>query len=337
MQSTVGAMRRTVARILVAAGMPDAPAERTAWALAAADAWGRGSHGLMRLPFYLDRFAGGGANPAAVLRQVSDTGPAVCYDGDNGLGHWQVWEAAQVASQRAGQYGIAAVSVGNSGHCGALGLYVAAAAEAGRAAVAFSNGPAVIPPWGGTAPVLSTSPIAFAMPDESGAVIVDMATSAVARGKIAEAAAAGRELEAGWALDADGQPTTDPAKALKGMLAPIGGAKGYALATMVELLTGVLVGTNLAGNVADPLSADAAGSAQQIGHLVIAIEPSRFDVDGHASQRMSLYANRVQAAGGRLPGAGRKLPGAIADDDTLVIPDRVADSIAEHASRLGVA
>jgi len=337
MQSTVGAMRHSAARILVAAGMPEGPADRTAWALAAADAWGRGSHGLMRLPFYLDRFSAGGANPAAVLRQVSDTGPAVCYDGDNGLGHWQVWEAAQVASQRAGQYGIAAVSVGNSGHCGALGLYVAAAAEAGRAAVAFSNGPAVIPPWGGRAPVLSTSPIAFAMPDESGAVIVDLATSAVARGKIAEAAAAGRELEAGWALDADGQPTTDPAKALKGMLSPIGGAKGYALATMVELLTGVLVGTNLAGDVADPLSADAAGSAQRIGHLVIAIEPSMFDVDGHSSQRMSLYAKRVEAAGGRLPGSGRKLPGAISDDDLLVIADSVAERIAEHASRLGVA
>jgi len=337
MQSTVGAMRHSAARILVAAGMPEGPADRTAWALAAADAWGRGSHGLMRLPFYLDRFSAGGANPAAVLRQVSDTGPAVCYDGDNGLGHWQVWEATQVASQRAGQYGIAAVSVGNSGHCGALGLYVAAAAEAGRASVAFSNGPAVIPPWGGRAPVLSTSPIAFAMPDESGAVIVDLATSAVARGKIAEAAAAGRELEAGWALDADGQPTTDPAKALKGMLSPIGGAKGYALATMVELLTGVLVGTNLAGDVADPLSADAAGSAQRIGHLVIAIEPSMFDVDGHSSQRMSLYAKRVEAAGGRLPGSGRKLPGAISDDDLLVIADSVAERIAEHASRLGVA
>lgn len=337
MQSTVGAMRQSAARMLEAAGMAEGPADRTAWALAAADAWGRGSHGLMRLPFYLDRFAGGGANPSAALRRVGDTGPAVSFDGDNGLGHWQVWEAAQLAAERAARYGIAAVSVGNSGHCGALGLYVAAIAEAGKAGIAFSNGPAVIPPWGGRAPVLSTSPIAFAMPDPTGAVIVDLATSAVARGKIAEAAAAGRELEPGWAFDAQGQPTTDPAKALRGMLAPIGGAKGYALATMVELLSGVLCGPNLAGDVADPLSADASGAAQRIGHLVIAIDPAKFDIDGRAEQRMALYAQRVEAAGGRLPGAGRKLPGAITDDDVLVIPDAVAERIAEYAARLGVA
>jgi (2R)-3-sulfolactate dehydrogenase (NADP+) len=261
----------------------------------------------------------------------------VCYDGDNGLGHWQVWEAAQLSSERAEQYGIAAVSVVNSGHCGALGLYVARAAESGKAAIAFSNGPAVIPPWGGRAPVLSTSPIAFAMPERSGAVIVDLATSAVARGKIAEAAAAGRELDTGWAFDAEGQPTTDPAKALKGMLAPIGGPKGYALATMVELLSGVLCGPNLAGDVADPLSADAAGAAQRISHFVIAIDPAKFDVDGRGQERMALYAKRVEDAGGRLPGAGRKLPGDISDDEVLVIPDALAARLTQYASRLGVA
>lgn len=337
MQSTVGAMRNTAARMLQAAGMAEGPADRTAWALAAADAWGRGSHGLMRLPFYLDRLAGGGANPSAQLRLVGDTGPAVSFDGDNGLGHWQVWDATQLASARCAQYGIAAVSVGNSGHCGALGLYVGAAAEGGKVAIAFSNGPAVMPPWGGRAPVLSTSPIAFAMPEGSGAVIVDLATSAVARGKIAEAAAAGRELEAGWALDEEGNPTTDPTKALKGMLAPIGGSKGYALATMVELLSGVMCGPNLAGDVADPLSAATVSAAQRIGHLVIAIDPAKFDVDGKASERMALYAQRVEDAGGRLPGAGRKLPGEITDDETLVIPDALAARLAERAESLGVA
>ncbi len=336
MKTTVGVTKELVSAVLQAAGMPRPRADRTAWALVVAEAQGRGSHGLLRVPYYLHRFEAGGADPRAELKVVSDTGPAVAYDGGNGLGHWQVWEAAALAAERAERYGIAAVSVGNSGHCGALGLYVTPLVDRGLFGLVFSNGPAVMPPWGGHAPVLSTSPLAMGMPAPRHAAVVDMATTSVARGKIAEAAAAGRQLADGWAFDAEGRPTTDPVAALSGMLAPMGGAKGFALAFLVEALSGALVGPSLAGDVADPLAPGAAGDPQRIGHLVLALDPGRFDVDGRGAERRSLLVQRIEAAGGRLPGAGRRPPGEIADGDPLVVADPLASKLAELAELAGV-
>ncbi|MHB1712128.1 MAG: Ldh family oxidoreductase [Acidimicrobiales bacterium] len=336
METTVGAMKRLAAGLLTAAGMSEDHAARTAWALVVAEAWGRRSHGLLRLPYYLARFSAGGADPAAELRVVGDSGAVVAFDGGNGLGHWQLWEAATMATERSADFGIAAVSVGNSGHCGALGLYVTPMVEQGKIGLVFSNGPAVMPPWGGHSPVLSTSPLAMGVPTSPRPAIVDMATSTVARGKIAEAAAAGEQLPEGWAFDGHGAPTTDPAAALRGMLAPMGGAKGFALAFLVEALTGALVGPNLAGDVADPLSTDGAALPQRIGHLVIAVDPSRFDVDGHGQERLDLLARRVHDAGGRLPGAGRPLPSGIADADPLIITDTLAGQLAGLATERGL-
>jgi (2R)-3-sulfolactate dehydrogenase (NADP+) len=334
-ETTVGAMKQLVAAVLGAAGMPERYAQRTAWAIVVAEAQGRGSHGLLRVPFYVDRFEAGGADPAAELRMVTDTGPAVAYDGGNGLGHWQVWEAAVTAAARAERFGIAAVSVGNSGHCGALGLYVMPMVERRLFGLVFSNGPAVMPPWGGHAPVLSTSPLAMGMPGPPRPAVVDLATTSVARGKIAEAAAAGTELSEGWAFDESGVPTTDPAAALRGMLAPMGGAKGFSVAFLVEALTGGLVGPNLAGDIADPLAAGSAGSPQRIAHLVVALDPVRFDVDGHGADRRPLLARRIEAAGGRLPGAGRRSPGEISDADPLTVADPLAARLADLADAAG--
>lgn len=336
MQTTIGKATELASSLLHGAGMPADHAARTAWALVVSDVWGRGSHGLLRLPFYLGRFDAGGAEPGAELRLVSDTGAAVVYDGGNGLGHWQLWEAANLATERAAQFGIAAVSVGNSGHCGALGLYVLPMVDAGLIGITFSNGPAVMPPWGGSAPVVSTSPMAAGIPTTPKPAIVDLATSSVARGKIAEAAAAGRSLPEGWAFDQGGQPTTDPTAALTGMLAPMGGAKGFALAFMVEALTGGMVGPNLAGDVADPLSAEGASHPQRIGHLVLALDPRRFDADGGWERRAGDLVARVTAAGGRLPGAGRRLPGELDDDDVLTVSDAVAGDLTRLAAERGI-
>src|SRR5207248_1933056 len=143
-----------------ATGVGPGPAAQTAQAIVLADVWGVHSHGLLRLPFYLQRLTAGGCNPAARLRPVTDTGPLVTYDGENGLGHWQLWQAAQTAARRCAASGVAVAAVGRSSHCGALGVYTLPLLDAGYVALVFSHGPAVMPPWGGTAPVLSTSPIA---------------------------------------------------------------------------------------------------------------------------------------------------------------------------------
>jgi (2R)-3-sulfolactate dehydrogenase (NADP+) len=336
MRVTFAAATTLGADLLATTGMPEDRARRTAWALAAADAWGRGSHGMLRLPFYLARLNDGGADPRASLTTVADRGATLALDGGNGLGHWQVWEAAEQATSRAQRSGLAAVSVGNSGHCGALGLYLLPAVDAGLIGMVFSHGPAVIPPWGGSSPVTSTSPLALGFPVEPRPVIVDLACSAVARGKIAEAASAGHELPEGWALDRAGRPTTDPAAALQGMLAPLGGAKGFALALAVEALTAGMVGPNLSTGVADPLDPARTAEAQRIAHLVMVLDPAAFDIDGQAPARLEALGRSVLQAGGRLPGAAHPLPGEIVDDTEVTVPDRVADRLAQAAAERGV-
>lgn len=334
---TVGEATAFGSSLLHAAGMPEGPAHRTAWALVMADAWGLGSHGMLRLPYYLRRFASGGADPAAELRLVSESTAAAAYDGGNGLGHWQAWHAAEQAVSKASASGIAVVSVGNSGHCGSLGLYTLPMVQAGLVGLVFSNGPAVMPPWGGHAPVLSTSPLAAGVPTRPRPAIVDLATSAAARGKIAQHRASGQPLPDGWAFDAAGHPTTNADEALRGMLAPVGGAKGYAVAFLVEALTGGLVGPNLAGDVADPLSDDAAGMPQRVAHLVVALDPGAVDSNGHHQDRLAALAERIGAAGGRTPGANRRFGIDLGDDEPLVLAAPTVAAVAKSAGELGIA
>ena len=228
-QLTVGVAIERAQKLLEAAGVPSDEAATTARCIVASDRWGIGSHGLMRLPFYLSRLQAGGINPKAELKTVTDLPSLVVFDGDDGLGHWQLQNAAELATKRALVNGIAAVGVGRSNHCGALGIYVWPMINQGLVGIAFSTGPAVMPPWGGNKSLLSTSPIAAGIPTNP-PTVVDLATSAVARGKIQAKAQAGAELEPGWAFTKDGAPTTDAKEALAGMLAPLGGVKGYAVA-----------------------------------------------------------------------------------------------------------
>jgi (2R)-3-sulfolactate dehydrogenase (NADP+) len=335
--ATVGSVRAQAAALLTASGVPDEAAQVTAKALTVAESWGLSSHGLMRLPYYLARLQAGGVNPAAELALVQDTGPVVAYDGQGGLGHWQLWKAAEIAAQRCATYGLAAVSVGNSSHCGCLGVYTVPVVDAGYLALVFSNGPAVMPPWGGSQPLLSTSPLAAGIPCRPKPAIVDMATTAVARGRIAERAHRGEALPEGWALDSTGAPTVDAQAALVGMLAPLGGAKGYAIALLVEALTGGLVGPALSTDVSDMFDADVVAVPQRIAHLVLAIDPARMDVDGKAQQRLDALAANVGQAGGRLPGERRRHPDEISLDEPLDLAPRTAAELAEWQVRLGVA
>lgn len=330
---TVKEAAALTADLLCAAGVGEVEATRTAQALVLAELWGIPSHGLMRLPYYLDRLAAGGCNPAASLTSTTDTGPLVALDGNDGLGHWQMWHAAELARDRCAQYGIAAVAVSRSSHCGALGVYTLPGLGAGQITLVFSNGPAVMPPWGGREPLLSTSPIAAGIPCAPRPAIIDLATSVVARGKIAGYARRGEPLEAGWAFTRDGEPTTDAAQALQGMLAPLGGAKGYALAFMVEALTGGLVGPLLSVDVPDMLDVDHVAQQQRIGHLVLAINPAA--VGSGAQVRLADLAERAAAAGGRVPGSARALPEHLADDKTITVAEATWTAVRSHATATG--
>ncbi len=333
---TVGTLRHLATRLLAASGLPDARAARTAEVLLLAESWGVGSHGLMRLPYYLSRLAAGGHDPAADLETAQDSGPVVSLRGHAGLGHWQAWTAAELATERARQYGVAAVTVSDSGHCGALGAYVLPGLQAGLVTIVVSNGPAAMAPWGSATAELSTSPIAAGVPCRPRPMIVDMALSNVARGRIAARARTGEQLPEGWALDAEGRPTTDAAVALRGLLAPLGGAKGFALALLVESLTGGVVGPALSRDVSDMFAADQVARPQRIAHTLITLDPARLDPDGGdgARSRLDALARNVTGAGARLPGASRRLPAEIPDDEPVALDPDLDRELAGWAARL---
>lgn len=333
MKVTVGTARDLTTRLFTQVGVRPDRAAATARALVLAEAWGLASHGLLRLPVYLDRTAAGGHPADADIEVVTDTGALLVLDGGGGLGHWQLGEAVGMGIERAREHGVALVAVADSGHCGALGVFAADAAEAGMVTLIFSTGPAVLPPWGGDQRLLSTSPIAAGFPSTPHPVVVDLAMSTVARGKVAAYAARDEPLPDGWALDALGQPTNDPHAALTGMLSPMGGAKGYALAFMVEALTAGLVGPARAQQVTDFFDADATDRRQGISHLAIVIDPTRTDGAGNptgAQGRLLELATAAQDAGGRVPGARRGSPTEVTDAVEIDIPDALWERLTER-------
>ena len=182
--------------LLEKVAFPRRNARTTARAIVISDVWGIASHGVMRLPFYVKRITMGGVNAEAELNVVSERGAVTGLDGQDGLGHWQLWEAASIGVQKAKEFGISLVSVKNSSHCGALGVYLYPALDAGQISMIFTNGPAVMPAVGGNSPLLSTSPIAAGVPAKP-PMIIDLSTSAVARGKIAAAAKSGGTIPEG--------------------------------------------------------------------------------------------------------------------------------------------
>jgi len=319
--------------MLVAAGVPAKSAEKTARAIVTSDVWGNPSHGLMRLPFYLQRITMGGVNAEATLKVISERGAITSLDGEDGLGHWQVWEAAELGVVKAKEFGISLVSVKNSSHCGALGVYLYPAIDAGQIAMIFTNGPAVMPAVGGNAPLLSTSPIASGIPSNP-PMIIDLSTSAVARGKIASAAKAGGSIPEGWAVNAQGEPITDAKEALMGMLAPLGGAKGFALGLMVESLSAGLSGGNLSRAVPDMFNADDDTKPQGISHTVITIDPNDIG-DASSYEDFNRLASSITETGGRIPGSKRVHPDKLGTGE-ITIADPVIADLNAWSSKLGL-
>ena len=319
--------------MLVAAGVPEKNAENTARAIVTSDVWGNPSHGLMRLPFYLQRITMGGVNAEATLKVISERGAITSLDGEDGLGHWQAWEAAELGVVKAKEFGISLVSVKNSSHCGALGVYLYPALDAGQIAMIFTNGPAVMPAVGGNAPLLSTSPIASGIPSNP-PMIIDLSTSAVARGKIASAAKAGGSIPEGWAVNAQGQPITDAKEALMGMLAPLGGAKGFALGLMVESLSAGLSGGNLSRAVPDMFNADDDTKPQGISHTVITIDPNDIG-DASSYEDFNRLASSITETGGRIPGSKRVHPDKLGTGE-IAIADPIIADLNAWSSKLGL-
>ncbi len=319
--------------LLVASGVEESKAATTARAIVASDVWGNASHGLMRLGYYLRRLHAGGINPKANLKESSSRPAVTVFDGENGLGHWQVWEGAKLGVAKAKEFGISLISISNSNHCGALGVYLYPALDANAISILFTNGPAVMPAVGGNAPLLSTSPIAAGIP-ASTPMIVDLATSAVARGKIAAKAKEGGSIPEGWAVDREGNTITDAKEALNGMLAPLGGAKGFALGLLVESMVAGLTSGSLSTEIPDMFNEADDAKGQTISHSIITIDADAISgAKGRA--KLDQLASSVKATGGRTPGASRIHPSKITNENCQIAP-AVTEELNIWAEKLGV-
>jgi (2R)-3-sulfolactate dehydrogenase (NADP+) len=310
------AARQLAEQAFVIAGMPADLAAPAARALVQADQEGLASHGLARVPFYVAQMRAGKVVADARPR-VSRDGAVVRIDAGFGLAFAAIAAGAEAARPVAGELGLAAVSITRSHHFGVAGHAVEPFARQGLIALAMANSPAAMAPWGGNRALFGTNPIAFAAPRAAGdPLVIDLSLSHVARGKVMLAQKAGQPIPEGWALDAEGRPTTDAEAAMAGTMLPAGDAKGAALALMVELLTAGLAGAHF-GFQASSLFDDA-GPAPNLAHFILVLDPARF-APGFTERAETILAAIEAQPGARLPGA-RRIAERAARTDAIEIP-----------------
>ena len=254
--------------------MPPADAALLADSLVFADLSGTHSHGVLRVPEYIQKLTTEGVNPQGQPRLVSDVGACLVVDGGNSMGQIGTHFAMGQAIIRAKSTGIAAAAIRGSNHCGAMAYFAMQALEEAMIGLATTNALPTMAPWGGTEPILGINPLAIAIPtDEEAPLVYDAAFSGSSHGKIRIYQQRGLSLPEGWALDCHGQPTTDPAAAIEGLLAPIGGFKGTGLALIMGILSSMLSGASYGTELGNMTDGPKSG---QDGHFVAAIRIDAF-------------------------------------------------------------
>jgi (2R)-3-sulfolactate dehydrogenase (NADP+) len=264
---------RLVVKALMRHNTSEANATMVADALVAAEADGLGGHGLSRLPSYCAQSASGKVNGHAVPATSSVAKAAIRVDAQYGFAFPALSMAVEKLSELVETTGIGAASITHSHHCGAAGFHVEALARKGLVGLLFANTPKAIAPWGGQTGVFGTNPIAFAAPRKNkDPLVIDLSLSKVARGKIMVAQQNNEPIPEGWALDASGQPTTDPDLAMSGTMLPMGDAKGAALVLMVEILSAALTAAHFGFEASSFFTAD--GESPDVGQLLLAFAPN---------------------------------------------------------------
>jgi len=313
-----------VSRQLQSAGANAAMADATARALVMAESQGLGSHGLSRVAQYATHLRNGRVNGAAQPQALRRKGGALVIDAQEGLAFAACALAVDEAVAAAREHGIAMAGVVRSHHCGVVVDHLRAAAAAGMVGLGFANSPAAMPAAGGKHPIFGTNPVAAVFPRQGAdALMIDLSLSEVARGKLMVAAKEGRAIPQGWALDAAGQPTTDPQAGMAGSMLPIGAVsspKGAMLALVVELLVTALIGANF-GFEASSFFVDE-GNRPGIGQAFIVIDPGALAGNaGYLSRVEVLVAEMMSDDGVRLPGARREALRARALEEGIVVAD----------------
>jgi (2R)-3-sulfolactate dehydrogenase (NADP+) len=312
---------------LAASGANPRMAALTATSLVAAEAMGQSGHGLSRVAMYAGFLRNGRADGTAEPAIVATRGGAVLVDARHGLAYPAVALAVEEAATRAAAHGVAFAGITNSHHSGAMGLPVAALARRGLVALAFTNSPAAMPVPGGRRALMGTNPVAAAFPRRGAdPLVVDMALSQVARGKIMVAAKNGTPIPEGWALDAEGNPTTDAKAALGGAMLAVGGDKGALLALVVELLCCALTGAAF-GFEADSFF-EAEGNRPRLGQAILAIDPGALaGRDVFLDRIETLVGAMLGDPGVRVPGSRSAAQARRAAEDGIEIPDALLEAL----------
>ena len=287
-------LRRFVALVFAGLGLPSDDAEIQARALIEAHLRGFETHGVNCIPDYALCLSQGRINPRPRIRIERRLPWAAVIDGDNGMGHVVATRAMEAALESAGALGIGAAAVRHGNHFGAASVYAAMAIEHDCIGFATANAAPTVAPWGSHTGLVGTNPVAVAVPaGRRPPFVMDLATSAAARRKFRQAAEEGRSLPEGWALDAEGNPTTDPRAAIDGIALPFGGAKGSALALLVDILAGVLTGAEFAGGVLSFHKNQRRHA--HVGAFVMAVKVATFMPVARFKARMDTLAERVNA------------------------------------------
>lgn len=315
-------------------GASQSAATAAARALVAADAQGLASHGVSRVPQYATFLRNGRTSVTAVPEIVRSKGGVCLVDAQSGMAYEACALAIHTAIERAREFGISCAGVTNSNHFGAAAVHLEALGRAGLVGLAFSNSPAAMPAWGGKTPLFGTNPIAAIFPRrDAEPLVIDLALSEAARGKIMLAAKEGKPIPLGWAVDKDGKPTTDAKAALAGSMLPVGGVKGAMIALVVELLAIALTGSAF-GFEADSFFVDE-GNQPRLGQLFLAIDPGALaGSDTYFSRIETLLGMMLQDEGVRLPGERRRGLADKAAQRGIEIPDALHAQICNLAGRL---
>jgi LDH2 family malate/lactate/ureidoglycolate dehydrogenase len=325
-------------------GLPEADARTMGALMAEADLQGSDGHGVIRMVPYITRFKGGGVNLTPNIRVVKEKAAMALIDGDNGMGHLVMKQATELAIKKAKTAGVAWVGSVHSNHAGPASLYARMPLAHDMIGLYFAVGNANhLPPWGGLSMLLSTNPIACAIPAMHEApVILDMATTVTSYGKVKAKRQRGEMMPEGWMINRDGTPLLDPQQADDGLLLPIGGYKGYGLALIIGMLAGTLNGAALGKDVVD-FNHDAS-TPTNTGQAIMVIDPDAFGEVKEFKERMDSVIQEMRNSE-RIQGVDRIwLPGEQSHQkridyarDGIPIPDALAKQLHGLATELGIA
>ena len=333
-----------IARAFEAVGISAAESTIIATLMTRADLQGSEGHGVFRLPQYIRRIRGGAVNVKPAIRVEQEAAGMALVNGDNGMGHLVMRFATEKAIEKAKTAGVAWVGVKWSNHAGPASLYAAMPLEHDMIGLYLAVGNANhLPPWGGLDMLLSTNPISVAVPaGAEPAIVLDMATTVAAYGKVKTKAQRGETMPEGWMMDRQGRPLTDPGRANEGFLLPIGGYKGYGLALVFGLLAGTLNGAAMGKDVVDFNADDT--TATNTGHAIVAINVEAFQPVAEFKKSVDTLVRDLRNSE-RLPGVDRiRLPGegshaarADREKNGIPLPAPLAASLQALAQDLKIA